>query len=96
MCALHLDRPEHLNIHYVFLEKEPKVKNQRAVGYKYRAKEKIPLDVIDKMTEWLNAYTIDDDLANKRKKVEQINEFLKRYGFTKVQLIEAGYNALIE
>ena len=31
-----------------------------------------------------------------REKAEQINEFLKRYGFTKVQLIEAGYNALIE
>ena len=69
MCALHLDRPEHLHIHYVFWEKEPKVKNQRAAGYKYRAKGKIPLDAIDKMTERLNAYTIDDDLANKRKKV---------------------------
>ncbi len=69
MCALHLDRPEHLHIHYVFWEKEPKVKNQRAAGYKYRAKGKIPLDVIDKMTERLNAYTIDDDLARKRKKV---------------------------
>ena len=69
MCALHLDRPEHLHIHYVFWEKEPKVKNQRAAGYKYRAKGKMPLDVIDKMTERLNAYTIDDDLARKRKKV---------------------------
>ena len=69
MCALHLDRPEHLHIHYVFWEKEPKVKNQRAAGYKYRAKGKIPLDAIDKMTERLNAYTIDDDLAKKRQKV---------------------------
>ncbi len=31
-----------------------------------------------------------------REKAEQINEFLKRCGYTKVQLIEAGYNALIE
>ena len=31
-----------------------------------------------------------------REKAEQINEFLKRYCFTTVQLIEAGYNALIE
>ena len=69
MCALHLDRPEHLHIHYVFWEKEPKVKNQRAAGYYYRKKGKIPLGAIDKMTERLNAYTIDDDLANKRKKV---------------------------
>lgn len=69
MCALHLDRPEHLHIHYTFWEKEPKVKNQRAAGYIYRKKGKIPLDVIDKMTERLNAYTIDDDLARKRQKV---------------------------
>ena len=31
-----------------------------------------------------------------REKAKEINKFLKRYGFTKVQLIEAGYNALIE
>ena len=30
-----------------------------------------------------------------REKAEQINEFLKRYGYTKVQLIEAGYMALL-
>lgn len=69
MCALHLDRPEHLHIHYVFWEKVPKVKNPRAAGYYYRKKGKIPLDAIDKMTERLNAYTIDDALAKKRKKV---------------------------
>lgn len=68
MCALHLDRPEHLHIHYVFWEKEPKIKNKRAAGCKYRAKGKISMDAIDKMTERLNAYTIDDDLANKRQR----------------------------
>ena len=31
-----------------------------------------------------------------REKAEEINEFLKRYGYTKVQLIEAGYKKLIE
>ena len=31
-----------------------------------------------------------------REKAEQINEFLKRYGYTKVQLIEAGYKALLD
>ncbi len=30
-----------------------------------------------------------------REKAEQINDFLKRYGYTKVQLIEAGYKALL-
>lgn len=31
-----------------------------------------------------------------REKAERINEFLKRYGYTKVQLIEEGYKALME
>ena len=31
-----------------------------------------------------------------REKAEQINEFLKRCGYTKVQLIEAGYKALLD
>lgn len=66
MCALHLDRPEHLHIHYVFWEKEPTIKNPRAAGYIYRKKGKIPLDVITKMTERLNAYTVDDELVRKR------------------------------
>ena len=30
-----------------------------------------------------------------REKAEQINDFLKKYGYTKVQLIEAGYQALL-
>lgn len=81
ICALHLDRPEHLHIHYVFWEKEPKVKNQRAAGYIYRKKGKIPLDVIDKMTERLNAYTIDDELAQKRQKViEELTRTSNEYG----------------
>ncbi len=31
-----------------------------------------------------------------REKAEQINEFLKRYGYTKVQLIVEGYKTLQE
>ena len=31
-----------------------------------------------------------------REKAERINEFLKSYGYTKVQLIEAGYKALLD
>ena len=30
-----------------------------------------------------------------REKAEQINEFLKKYGYTKVELIEAGYKVLL-
>ncbi len=31
-----------------------------------------------------------------REQAEQINEFIKTYGYTKVQLIEAGYKALLD
>lgn len=31
-----------------------------------------------------------------RKYAEEINDFLAEYGFTKVQLIEAGYKALLD
>lgn len=31
-----------------------------------------------------------------RQFAEEINEFLSKYGFTKVQLIEAGYKALLD
>ena len=31
-----------------------------------------------------------------REKAEQINAFLEKYGYTKVQLIEAGYRALLD
>ena len=31
-----------------------------------------------------------------REKAEQINVFLDKYGYTKVQLIEAGYKALLD
>ena len=71
MCALHLDKPKHLHIHYIFWERAPKIKNKRAAGYTYRAKGKIPLSAIDKMTERLNAWTIPDDIAHKRDEATQ-------------------------
>ena len=71
MCSLHLDRPTHLHIHYVFWEKEPKIKNQRAAGYKYRAKGKIKFDAIAEMTERLNAIAISDELLAARDEAER-------------------------
>lgn len=70
MCSLHLDRPTHLHIHYVFWEKEPNVKNKRATGYVYRKKGKIGFDAIANMTERLNAFALDDKLIKKRNEVE--------------------------
>ena len=46
MCALHLDRPEHLHFHFVFWEKEPKYKGKDGtLGYRRRGKiEKTAID----------------------------------------------------
>lgn len=48
MCALHLDRPHHLHIHFVFWEKEPKMKGKDGT-LTYRAKGKISKQAIDNM-----------------------------------------------
>ena len=43
MCALHLDRPDHLHFHFVFWEKEPKYRG--TLGYRRRGKiEKTAID----------------------------------------------------
>ena len=46
MCALHLDRPEHLHFHFVFWEKEPKYRGKDGtLGYRRRGKiEKTAID----------------------------------------------------
>ena len=48
MCALHLDRPHHLHIHFIFWEKEPKLKGKNGT-LKYRPKGKISEKAIDNM-----------------------------------------------
>lgn len=94
MCALHLDKPEHLHIHYEFWEKEPKVKNKRAAGYKYRAKGKIKMDAIDKMMERLNAYTIPDDLKERRD--EAVYALYKREDFAHARFKDKAMSMMKE
>ena len=59
MCALHLDRPTHLHIHFLFWEKEPKCK-YRKKELEYRHKGKIAKDVLDKMHVRLSLFLADD------------------------------------
>ena len=56
MCALHLDRPHHLHIHFVFWEKEPKYKNKT----EYRAKGKISREAIDNAFVRLGLFVGED------------------------------------
>ncbi len=61
MCALHLDRPHHLHIHFVFWEKEPKLKSKfDSTQKQYRAKGKIQGTAIDNMFVRLGLY-LDND-----------------------------------
>ncbi len=49
MCALHLDRPHHLHIHFVFWEKEPTYKSKKDGTFGYRRKGKINMEAINKL-----------------------------------------------
>ena len=59
MCALHLDRPHHLHIHFVFWEKEPKFKNNDGT-LGYRKKGKIKEEAIDNMFVRLGLFADDE------------------------------------
>ncbi len=60
MCALHLDKPHHLHIHFVFWEKEPTYKSQKDGMLCYRRKGKINKDAIDKLFVRIGLY-IDEN-----------------------------------
>lgn len=69
MCALHLDRPHHLHIHFVFWEKEPKFrKKDGTLGY--RQKGKINESAIDNMYVRLGLFADEerDNLHEAREK----------------------------
>ena len=59
MCALHLDRPHHLHIHFVFWEKEPKFKDAKSGELKFRRRGKIDKKSIDGMFVRLGLFLSD-------------------------------------
>ena len=59
MCALHLDRPHHLHIHFVFWEKEPKYKGKDGT-LRFRRHGKIDKKSIDNMFVRLGLYLSDN------------------------------------
>ena len=58
-CALHIDKPEHLHIHFAFWEREPKFKNKDG-NMGYRAKGRIPQQAINNMMIRLTLAVRDD------------------------------------
>ena len=64
------------------MEKKPRAIKDKRYEEKHKAERKA------KNATWGTSVS--------REKAEQINSFLERYGYTKVQLIEAGYKALLD
>lgn len=78
MCSLHLDRPHHLHIHFVFWEKEPWFKSKFKEGEKqYRAKGKIGTTAIDNMFVRVGLY-LDDDKSRLYKSRDRAMQELRR------------------
>ena len=59
MCALHLDRPHHLHIHFIFWEKEPIYKNAQTGKTGYRRRGRIDKKSIDGMLVRLGLFLSD-------------------------------------
>lgn len=81
MCALHIDKPEHLHIHFAYWEKEPKFKNKDG-NLGYRAKGKIPLQALNNMRVRLDL-AIRDDKGNLHKARDNALQRLKEMTYIK-------------
>ncbi len=81
MCALHLDKPHHLHMHFVFWEKEPKYKG-RDRSLCYRAKGKIDKYAIDNMFVRLGLY-VDNDKSDMHKTRDNAIRELREMTFIK-------------
>ena len=86
MCALHLDRPHHLHIHFWFAEKEPKCK-YRKKQTEYRHKGKIEKRVLDRMHVRLNMdiseshprlYVSRDEALRELKKISALRDIITK------------------
>lgn len=78
MCALHLDRPHHLHIHFVAWEKEPKYKHKDGT-LRYRRHGKIDKKSIDNMFVRLGLF-LDENKDNvyksRDKAIAELKELL--------------------
>lgn len=86
MCALHLDRPHHLHIHFVFWEKEPKYKGKDGTP-RYRRHGKIDKKSIDNMFVRLGLYLSDNKDKVYKSRDKAIAELKKLLG---VRAVMAG------
>ena len=79
MCALHLDKPHHLHIHFAFWEKEAKYKKNDG-SVRYRRLGRIDKKYMDNIVVRLNLYLKDnkDDVYKSRDKaIAEFKELLE-------------------
>ena len=86
MCALHLDRPEHLHFHFVFWEKEPKYKGKGGT-LSYRRKGKIDKNAIDNLFVRLGTYIDEGRDGLYKSRVEAIRALR---GMTAIRKVMTG------
>ena len=90
MCALHLDRPHHLHIHFLFWEKEPKIVGKDGAKH-YRSKGRISKAAIDNLFVRSGIYvsgdkdTIGSDRQTAIKTLKSITE-IKRAMYLKADI----------
>lgn len=79
MCALHLDRPHHLHIHFVFWEKESKYRDKKGGELHYRRRGKIDKKSIDNLFVRLGLYLSgekDKVYKSRDKAIAELKELL--------------------
>ncbi len=82
MCALHLDKPNHLHIHFVFWEKEPMYKlNDKSAEREYRRKGTLPKSAIDNMFVRLGLYLERGQDRVYKTRVEALNSLREGLSF---------------
>lgn len=86
MCALHLDRPDHLHFHFVFWEKEPKYKGKDGT-FTYRRKGKIDKNAIDNLFVRLGTYIDEGRDGLYKSRVEAIRALR---GMTAIRKVMTG------
>ena len=94
MCALHLDRPHHLHIHFVFWEKEPKFKNNDGT-LGYRTKGKISGAAIDNMFVRLGLFA-DDERDKLHKARDDSLKKLRNMTCVKTAVMRYHYDCTLE
>ncbi len=92
ICALHLDKPHHLHIHFTFFEREPKFKTKDGEKV-YRAKGKIDKKAIDNMYVRVAEFIAEDKSALHTRRDDAVKSLREATSFRE---INAGSEEILQ